>query len=303
VCDPISEDAILRLKSAGFDVDFVSSPPPEILKGIVYRYDAIIVRSSTKVTKDVIDAAKNLKVIARAGAGLDNIDVDYATMKGIKVISSPEALSIAVAELTIGLMISLVRGIHNACRLLKEGKWAKHQFLGEELYGKVLGIIGLGRIGSEVAKRAKAFGMSVIGYRRTKLKEVAKKLGITPASSLYDLLTKSDIISIHVPLTQETRHMISEKEFEIMKQGVYLINTSRGAVVDGKALLKALEREIVKGAALDVHEHEPPVEEWEWKLIKHPRVLPTPHIGSMTREAQRKAGFIIAEKLIKLLTP
>jgi len=301
ICDPISEAAILMLKGAGFDVDFVRSPPPEILKDIVRKYDAIIVRSATKVTKEVIDAAENLKVIARAGAGLDNIDVDYATNKGIKVISSPEALSIAVAELTIGLMICLMRRVCEACRLLKEGKWAKHRFLGDELYGKVLGIIGLGRIGSEVAKRAKVLGMEVLGYRRTRLKEVAKKLGVIPANSLHSLLERSDVITIHVPLTRETRHMISDQEFEMMKSGVYLINTSRGAVIDGRALLKALEKGIVKGVALDVHEHEPPVEDWEWELIRHPRVLPTPHIGSMTKEAQRKAGVIIAEKLVKML--
>lgn len=301
VCDPISEDAILKLKGAGFEVDFVRSPPPKILRDIVRDYDAMIVRSATKVTREVIDAAKNLKIIARAGAGLDNIDVDYAISRGIKVISAPEALSVAVAELTIGLMISLMRGICEACRLLKEGKWAKHQFLGSELYGKVLGIVGLGRIGSEVAKRAKAFGMEVLGYKRTKLKEVANELGIAPARSLHDLLKRSDIVTIHVPLTRETWHMISKHEFEVMRRGAYIINTSRGAVVDGKALLMALKRGIVAGAALDVHEHEPPVEEWEWELIQHPRVLPTPHIGSMTREAQRRAGLIIAERLIELL--
>ena len=301
VCDPIADEAVIMLRGAGIRVDFVRSPPPSVLRSLVGPYDAIVVRSATKVTREVIDAAENLKVIARAGAGLDNIDVEYARSKGIEVISSPEALSVAVAELTMGLMICLMRRVCDASRSLKGGRWLKHEFLGAELYGKVLGIVGLGRIGSEVAKRAKAFGMRVIGYRRHRLEEVARQLGVEPAESLDDLLSRSDVISIHVPLTRETRHMIGEGELGLVKRGVFIVNTARGAVIDGKSLLRALDEGVVAGAALDVHEHEPPTEEWEWRLIRHPRVLPTPHIGSMTREAQRRAGVIIASKLIERL--
>lgn len=301
ICDPICEEALSLLKSKGYELIFAHSPPPEELKKMISDVDVIIVRSATKVTKEVIDRAKRLKIIARAGAGLDNIDVKYAISKGIKILRSPGALSIAVAELTIGLMIALLRKFHIADARLKEGKWLKHEFLGSELYGKTLGIIGLGNIGSEVALRAKAFGMRVIGYKRHNVEQVAKKLGIEPAFSLEDILKESDIITLHVPLTSETYHMISEREFNLMKDGVYVVNTSRGAVIDGRALLKALENGKVAGAALDVHEHEPPREEWEWRLIKHPRVIATPHIGSMTKEAQKRVGIMIAKKIIKTL--
>jgi len=231
---------------------------------------------------------------------LDNIDVEKAKERGILVINTPTALSISVAELTIGLIIMLARNLFTACESMKRGLWLKHKLRGFELYEKTLGIIGLGSIGSEVAKRAKALGMRVLGYRRTRLLETAKRLGIT-ACSFERLLKESDFITIHVPLTPETFHMIGEKEIALMKDGVFLINTSRGAVVDGKSLLEALEIGKIAGAALDVFEHEPPREDWEFRLIRHPRVVATPHIGSMTIEAQRRASLMLVEKIIKVL--
>ncbi len=303
VCDPIAREAIDLLRKNNFKVDFVESPAPEELCRIIAAYDVIIVRSATKVTKEVIDRGEKLKIIARAGAGLDNIDVEHANKRKIKVINAPEALAVAVAEHTIALMLMLLRKEYHACRSLKEEKlWLKKKFLGEEAFGKTIGIIGLGRIGSEVAKRCKALGMRVLGYRRHKLEEKARELGIVAAPSLDFLLSESDIISIHVPLNKETFHMIGERELNLMRPNVYLINTSRGAVIDGKSLLRALENNRIAGVALDVFENEPPREPWEWKLITHPRVIVTPHIGAMTKESQRKTGLIIAQKIITTLS-
>ena len=301
ICDPISEHAINVLKDRGFVVEYTQSPSPSELAQIIDQYDVIIVRSSTKVNREVLKRAKKLKVIARAGAGLDNIDVNYAEERGILVVNAPEALAVAVAEHTIALMLMLLRKEYEACKSLKEGRWIKKQLLGEELYGKTLGVIGLGRIGTEVAKRALAFGMKVLGYRRTRLREVSEKLKIEPAKSIDDVLQRSDIITLHVPLTPQTYHMISEREFSLMKQGVYIVNTSRGAVIDGRSLLKALNEGRVAGAALDVFEHEPPKEPWEWELIQHPKVIATPHIGSMAREAQERAGLIVVKKIVEAL--
>ena len=301
VCDPVDEAGLNLLRKRGLEIDIIETPTEDELKKLIKNYHVIIVRSATKVTPAVIDNAINLKIIARAGVGLDNIAVDYARKKGIKVVNAPESLSIAVAEHTILLILALSRHLFMACKTLKEGKWLKKKFMGEEIYGKTLGIIGLGKIGSEVAKRAKALGMEVIGYKRHNLEEVASKLFIKPAKSLEDLLSQSDIITLHVPLTKETYHMIDEKEFEIMKDGVLIVNTSRGAVINGRTLLKYLKNRKVRGAALDVYENEPPKEDWEWELIRHPNVIATPHIGSMTREAQRKASLIVAEKIFQEL--
>jgi len=301
ICDPIASEAIDLLKKHGFEVSFVESPSPQELAKIIGEYHAIIVRSATKVTREVIDQANNLKIIARAGSGLDNVDVEYAKSKGIVVVNSPEALATAVAELVFGLMICLVRGIHLGWKGLCEGKWLKKKLLGMELKGKTLGVIGLGSVGSEVCRIAKGFQMKVIGYRRHRLEETCRALGIEPAKNIENLIKQSDIITLHVPLTKETYHLIDEDMFKIMKRGAYIINTSRAEVIDGKALLRALDEGIVAGAALDVFTKEPPVEDWEIKLVNHPKVIATPHIGSMTREAQRRAGVTIVQKIISIL--
>ena len=298
VCDPISEKAINLLLEKGLNVKFYNRNK-ERLDDIISEFDIIIVRSATKVTKSIIDKAVNLKIIARAGAGLDNIDVKYATTKGIRILNSPISVANAVAELTIGLIIALLRRIPQAYMSMKEKKWRKKECLGYELEGKTLGIIGLGNIGSRVAIKAKGLGLHVIGYKRTKLSYYAKKLGIEAAETLDNLLRKSDIITLHVPLTPDTYHMIDASKIDLMKDGAYLINTSRGGVIDGRALLKALDDGKIAGAALDVWENEPPKYDWEWKLAGHPKVIPTPHIGAMTVEAQNKAGVYIAEKILR----
>ncbi|RLE77512.1 MAG: 3-phosphoglycerate dehydrogenase [Thermoprotei archaeon] len=301
VCDPVSEEAVKVLEEAGFVVDIKPGLSPNILVNLVGEYDVIIVRGSTKITSEIIDAGIKLKIIARAGSGLDNIAVNYAKEKGIKILNAPEGNANAVAELTIGLILALLRKIPQANIALKEGTWQRGLFKGLELKERTVGVIGLGNVGSLVARKLRCLGCRVIGFKRSNLHEVAKRLGIIPAKDINHLLAVSDIITLHVPLTKETWHMIGEQEFNIMKNGVFLVNTSRGQVIDGKALLKAINEGKVAGAALDVFWHEPPREEWEWRLIKHPNVIAVPHIGSMTEEAERNVGLIIARKIIKAL--
>lgn len=299
VCDSIHEDGIKKLKQAGFEVEVNPTISAEQLKNVAANYDALIIRSRTQVTGEIIlQAGKSLKVIGRAGAGLDNINVASAEKKGILVLNTPEAPAEAVAELTIGLMLSLARNIPLADHSLKEGKWLKKELMGWELKGKTLGTIGLGNIGEKVAKIAKAFGMKILISKRISpspelLKEIEAEF-----VPLNDLLQKSDIVTIHVPLTPQTDHMIGEKEIALMKNGAFLINTSRGAIVDEKALLKALKSGKLKGAALDVFEVEPPK---DLALIRLSQVVCTTHIGAQTEEAQREASILIAEKIISAL--
>lgn len=297
VCGPIHEEGIERLRQAGFEVDVNPTISGEELKETVSQYDALIVRSRTKVTKEIIQTGKRLKAIGRAGAGLDNIDVGAAEERGVAVLNTPEALGEAVAELTIGLMVSLARRISLADQRMKEGKWIKKELMGWQLQGKTLGVVGLGNVGERVARIAKAFGMKILITKRTPpAPEILKELE-AEFIPLSELLRRSDIVTLHVPLTPQTHHMISTKEFQAMKDGAFLINTSRGAVVDERALLNALESGKLGGAALDVYEVEPPT---NLALIQLPNVVVTPHIGSQTLESQRIAALMIAEKLIKL---
>lgn len=298
VCDSIHEEGIERLRRAGFEVDVNPMITSEQLAKIVSNYNVLVVRSRTKVTKEVIEAGRRLRVIGRAGAGLDNIDVEAAKQRGITVLSSPEALAEAVAELTIGLIISLARSIPLADRTLKGGNWIKKELVGWQLEGKTLGIIGLGNVGERVARMAKALGMNILITKRTPpslglLKELEAKF-----VPLRELLQRSDVITLHVPLTSETQHMIGAKEFQLMKKGAFLVNTSRGAVVDEKTLLAALKSGKLGGAALDVYEVEPPR---DLELIKLPNVVCTAHIGAQTKEAQSAVASIIAEKVINSL--
>jgi D-3-phosphoglycerate dehydrogenase len=298
VCDPVHEEGIEKLKQAGFEVDVNPTITPEQLTKIVSNYDALIVRSRTKVTKEIIEAGRRLRVIGRAGAGLDNIDLETAKQRGITVLSTPEALAEAVAELTIGLIISLARSIPLADRTLKEGKWIKKKLMGWQLEDKTLGTIGLGKIGERVAKIAKALGMKILITEIIPLSpELLKELE-TEVVPLKELLQRSDVITLHVPLTSQTYHMIGAKEFQLMKNGAFLVNTSRGAVVDEKALLTALKSGKIGGAALDVYEVEPPR---DLELIKLPNVVCTGHIGAQTKEAQNAAASMIAEKIINSL--
>lgn len=296
VCDRVDEEGIKILKENGFEVDVKLNLTREQLKEEVKNYDALIVRSRTKVTREVLEAAGNLKLIVRAGVGLDNIDLEAARERNIAVTNTPEAISSSVAELTVGLMLAVARGIAEADRTVKGGGWSKEKFVGLGLKGKTLGIIGLGRIGCEVARVGKALGMKVIFYDVAPRDEVAKEIGCEPAGSLEELLASSDIISIHVPLTAETRHLIGERELSKVKPGAILINTARGAIVDEKALYWALKSGRLGGAGLDVYEEEPPK---NIDLVRLPNVVCTPHIGAQTREAQREASLIAARKIVE----
>jgi D-3-phosphoglycerate dehydrogenase len=298
VCDPIHEDGVKKLRDVDFQVDMKTGISADELRRTVPNYEVLIVRSRTKVTREIIEKGEKLKVIGRAGAGLDNIDLKAAEEKGIKVLNTPEAPAYAVAELTLGLMISLARRIPFADKTMKEEKWLKKQLIGWQLHGKILGVLGLGNIGKKVARLAKAFGMKILITKRTPPPpELLEELE-ADFVSLEELLRRSDIITIHVPLTPQTHHLIGEKEIALMKDGAFIINTSRGQIIDEKALYQALKRGKLGGAALDVFETEPPT---SYDLIKLPNVVCTPHIGAQTVEAQRMAAIILAEKIIQAL--
>lgn len=290
VCDPIDERAIEELKKMGHEVTVKTGMSPEELKSTIPPYEVIIVRSATKVRKEIIDAAENLRVIIRGGVGLDNIDVEYAKGRGIKVLNTPAASSISVAELAIGFMFALSRHIVTGTITLREGKWEKKKLKGFELYGKTLGIIGIGRIGREVAKRALALGMKVIAYDPY-VKEIDMDVEMVDLDSL---LEKSDYVTLHLPLTDQTRHMIGEKELSKMKPTAYLINCARGGIVDETALYNALKEGKIAGAAFDVFETEPPGEN---PLFTLPNFICTPHIGASTKEGQGRVG----EEIVKLM--
>jgi len=301
VTDDVHESCAEILRSKGCRVTVKSSLTKDELIEAVKKYDAIIVRGRTKLTRDVIMEARSLKVIGRAGVGLDNIDLKAASEKGIKVVASPQASTVAVAEATMALILALARMIPEANKTLKEGQWLKSKFMGFELRSKVLGIIGFGRIGKAVAKRALAFDMKVMAYDIRDVREEAESMGVKVATTLEELLRESDIITLHIPLNESTRHMIGEREISLMKRGAIIVNTSRGGIIETKALLKALKEGKLAGAALDVFENEPPKTEEEWELIRLPNVVVTPHIASQTWEAQVAAASMIAEEVYEAL--
>lgn len=284
------------LRKAG-EVDNKSGISADDLLGIVADYDAIIVRGRTKVTPAVFDAAKKLKVVGRAGVGVDNIDLAAAKAHQVTVVNSPLATSVAVAELTLGLMLSIVRDLPRADRTMKEGKWLKKEFEGAELNGKTLGVIGMGRIGAAVIKRAAAFDMKVVGYDPLVPADEIKNRGAEPAS-LDELFAKSDMITMHIPLTPDSRNILNGDAFAKMKQGVYIICAARGGVIDEAALLDALNSGKVAGAALDVFSTEPP---GLTDLVAHPHVVVTPHVGAQTVEAQGRAAEDIASEVVNAL--
>lgn len=302
VTDLIHPDGIKMLRDAGFEVVEEPNISYEELKEKIKEFNVLIVRGRTKVTREIIEAAKKLSIIARAGVGLDNIDLKAAQDKNITIVNAPEAPTHSVAELVIGLMITALRGILRGDAALKEGKWIKKELLGQELNGKILGIIGFGRIGQEIAKLALTFNMKVLAY--DVIEELAKKaeeLGVefvgTTKEALNKLLKESDIITLHVPLLPATRHMIGKEELSMMKKNAVLINTSRGGIIDEEALYEALKQRKPAAAALDVFENEPP-KGTSLKLAQLPNVVATPHIGASTQEAQRRAATIIAQKII-----
>ncbi len=301
VTDPVHPSGLEMLEAAGVEVDYRPGITQEELKAVVAGYDALIVRGRTKVSREVIKAGRGrLKAICRAGVGLDNIDLEAAEEAGVAVFNTPEASTEAVAELAVGLMIALARSIPAADRAMKEGRWVKKELVGWELRGRTLGIIGFGRIGQRVAEIAHALGMRIIAYRRTRppgIEEVLARTGARMAGSLEEVLREADIITLHVPLTPQTRHMIGRREISMMKDGAIIINTSRGGVIDEEALYEALRSGKLAGAALDVFESEPP-SGTSLRLAQLPNVVATPHIGGQTEEAQRTASELAARKLL-----
>ncbi len=295
VCDPIHDDGVKILKEAGYIVDLRTSITASELAEAIGDFDAIVVRSRTKVTEQILEAGKRLKAVARAGVGLDNIDLNAAKRLGIIVVNSPEAPSNAVAELVLGLMLSLARRIPEADFSMKKGEWIKKRLTGIELKGRTLGIIGFGRIGYQLAKKAGALEMRVLTYART-MEFVEEAEAVTV--DLYELLGSSDFVTVHVPLLPQTKHMIGTEEISAMKDGAYLINAARGGVIDEEALRKALVSGKLAGAALDVYKEEPPQ---DLSLTGLQNVVSLPHIGAATVEAQRANSTVVAEKLINIL--
>ncbi|MBU1062186.1 MAG: phosphoglycerate dehydrogenase [Candidatus Omnitrophica bacterium] len=291
ISDSLAEEGIEVLRKVKeFKVDVKLKLPPEELKKIIKDYDALLVRSSTKVTKEIIESADKLKVIGRAGVGLDNVDLEAASKQGIIVMNTPGGNTISTAEHTMSLILSLSRNISQADASTKRGEWERKKFMGVELYGKILGIIGLGRIGNEVAKRAVAFGMRVIAYDPFLSIDKANELGVESVD-LKDIFKESDYITVHTPLTDKTKHIIDRKAIKDMKEGVRIVNCARGGIVDENALLEGIKSGKVSGAALDVYEKEPPKDN---PLLKCPEVILTPHLGASTEEAQVNVAIDIA---------
>jgi D-3-phosphoglycerate dehydrogenase len=291
VTEPLSDRGLALLRE-----DFQVDVRPELAGGglaeEIAPYDALIVRSQTRVDGPVIDAAENLKVVARAGIGLDNVDVDACTRRGVLVVNAPQSNIVSAAEHTIGLLLAQARNIPAANLALKAGEWARERYQGVELAGKTLGVVGLGRVGAMVAQRALAFGMRVIAFDPYVSRERAREMGVELMPTLEALLVQSDFVTIHLPRTPETEGLIGERELSLMKDGARIVNTARGGILDEDALVKALKDRRVAGAALDVFAQEPTTES---DLFEFEEVVVTPHLGASTVEAQDKAGTTIAE--------
>ncbi len=298
VADPINQSSIKILLENGFEVDYKPEISPSELEEIIGGYNVLIVRGRTKVSAKVIErGAPRLKVIGRAGVGLDNIDVEAASKYGVKVLNTPEASTNSVAELVIGLMVAVARKIAWCDRAMRDGRWPKHEAMGIELAGKTLGIIGFGRIGRRVAKIAFAMGMNILAYDVVPIPSEVLMETATRLTSLEEVLKESDVVTLHVPLTAETWHLINAERLALMKPSAILINASRGGVVDEEALYQFLASKRLAGAGLDVFEHEPPLDS---KLLKLDNVVVTPHIGAQTNDAQEAAGMMLAHKIIEL---
>lgn len=284
-------------KDPGIQVEMKTGLNAEELSQIIGEYDALIVRSSTQVTEELLQKARKLRVVGRAGAGVDNIDVEAATRRGIIVMNTPGGNSISTAEHTFAMMIALARNIPQACASLRAGRWERHRFTGIELAGKTLGILGLGKVGREVAVRAAAFGMKVLGYDPFVSTEMAESYGARLVA-LEEVLANADFISVHLPLNDQTRNILGDPEFARCREGMRLINCARGGIVDEAALRRALDSGKVAGAALDVFAQEPPVDR---TLIEHEKVICTPHLGASTQEAQANVAIQIAAQVADVL--
>jgi len=293
VCDPIANEGIEMMRQAGIEVDVKTGLTPEELERTIGDYDVLVVRSATKVRKPLIEAARNLKLIVRAGVGLDNVDIECAQARGIEVMNTPAASSNAVAELTVGYLFALARHLPQATTSLRAGKWEKKKFDGSEIAGKTLGLVGYGRIGWLVAKKALALDMEIIAYDPY----VSDPRGLEMEFvSLEDLLQRADYISMHLPLTNETRNLIDAPQFEMMKDGVCIINCARGGTINEDALYEAIRAGKVAGAALDVYAEEPARDN---RLFELDEVIGSPHIGAATVEAQHRVSTEVAEKVIE----
>ncbi|MCD5411458.1 phosphoglycerate dehydrogenase [Thermodesulfovibrionales bacterium] len=297
VSDSISSKGIEVLRKAGLEVDVKTDLKPDELKAIISDYHALIVRSATKATSEIIEAATNLKVIGRAGSGLDNIDKYAASKRGVVVMNTPDGNTITTAEHTIAMIFSIARKIPQASASIAQGKWEKKKFVGIELFNKTLSVIGIGSIGGEVARRAQALGMNVIAYDPFLSKDKAKAMGVEKLDFI-EVIRRADFVTIHAPLTNETRNLIKRESLKEMKTGVFIINCARGGIVNEKDLYDALKSGKVAGAAMDVFEKEPPVDN---PLVKHERVVCTPHLGASTKEAQENVAIAIAEQVVDYL--
>ncbi len=297
IADSLSPAALQRLQAGGVQTDDHSGIEASQLAKIIPDYHALIVRSRTKVTAELLKAGKNLKVVGRAGVGVDNIDVAAAKQQGIAVVNTPVSTSVAVAEHTFALMLALLRQVPRADASMKVGEWAKKDLEGSELAGKTLGILGVGNIGAQVARRAAAFDMQVLGYDPLLDDKTIQTRGAI-AAALDGVYQRADIITLHLPLLPETRSMLGAAAFARMKRGVFIICAARGGVIDEDALLAALNSGRVGGAALDVFAKEPPGDS---PLIKHLRVVATPHIAAQTTEAQERAALDVAEEVLNAL--
>jgi len=299
VSDSLAEEGLERLRAAqGVEVTLGHEWTREELLSRIGEFDGLIVRSSTRVDRELIEAATRLRVIGRAGVGVDNIDVQAATKRGIAVINSPEGNTVSTAEHTIAMMAALARQIPQAyARLVRDGVWDRKRFVGVQLSGKTLGVVGLGRVGSEVALRAKALGMQVLGYDPFINEDRAKRLGVTIAT-VEEICRAADFITVHTPLTKQTEGLISEKEFALMKTGVRIINCARGGIIDEKALYDAIVSGKVAGAALDVFVDEPP---GDHPLLSLEQVIATPHLGASTHEAQVNVAVDTVDAVVQAL--
>lgn len=297
VSDPIAEDGVSALKQGGAEVDVKTGLKPEELKGIIGDYQALVVRSETKVTKEIIGSAKNLQVVGRAGVGIDNIDVEAATEHGVVVVNAPTGNIISAAEHAVALMLSLSRHIPAANASLKSGKWERSKFMGLEVRGKTLGVVGLGQVGSEVARRARGLEMRVIAFDPFVPEERARVLGVDLVS-LDELLRESDFVTVHTTLTEGTRSLIGEEQLRMMKPVARIINTARGGIIDEEALANALAEGWIAGAAVDVFSKEPVTEH---PLFGAPNIVVTPHLGASTTEAQERVAVDVAEQILAVL--
>ncbi len=302
VTDPIAPRGLELLeKEEGIEVVNKPEISYEELLEIVHEFDCIITRSRTPVTAELLERAEKLKVVGRAGVGVDNVDIETASRKGVLVVNTPGANTIGATELTMMHMLTILRNGHGAHQSVLNHRWERKKFMGTELYGKTLGIIGLGNIGSQVAIRAKAFGMKVCAYDPYIPREKADKLGVKLYDSLHEMLREIDVLTIHAPLTHETKNMIDEEEFSLMKEGVYIVNCARGGIINERALIKNLESGKVRGVALDVYSVEPPDPSFVDELKRFENVSLSPHIGANTHESQENVAVIVVQQVIKAL--